>query len=140
MDLDGDALLMSGWSSAISLDWGDNTYTFRLNWKQIEELEERTGLGCQALLESIANGTHKDTHLWHAIRLGLIGGGMKEEKALDLCRRYVAGRPLQESIAPAFQIINAAWRTPDGDPVPKPEAAENPSGSTGLTEGSPSPP
>lgn len=54
-------------------------------------------------------------YLREIIRLGLIGGGMNPEHAKRHCDAYAANRPLAETLALAWEILNARW-TGKADP------------------------
>lgn len=110
-------------TAEVSFVFGGEERTFKLGWKQILELEDRTGLGTQALLEAIGNGTHKDSHLFHALRLGLIGAGVEPDAAHRIMTRAVETSGTRYLIQPAFQVLHATWDW-TSDPFLKKKAQE----------------
>jgi hypothetical protein len=126
--------------AAITLDWADGTYAFRLPWGQLAELQEKTGCGPQFLLSRLVAGSWKVEDLRETIRLGLIGGGAEPLKALDLVRRYVEQRPLLESVMPARAILTAALVGAPGEDWPGKDApGETKAPDPSPTDGSTSP-
>lgn len=125
----------------ITFDFGDNTYAFRLGIAEIEELQEKTDCGPYFLFQRLNAGTWRLADMRETIRLGLIGGGMKPTDALNVVRRYVDGRPLLESLAPARAVLMAALSgAPDGEKPGKRQpskARKEPPNS--QTDGSPLP-
>lgn len=122
-------------SGNISFDWGDGEQKFRLGLKQLRELQEKTGVGPEALYERIRTGQWRIVDLRETIRLGLIGAKMDEVKAANLMRSYFDDGPYLKHKPSAVAILLAALMGPPNDPIPagKPEA-----GSEQST--SPSPP
>lgn len=108
---------------AITFEWGDGEYKFCLKLKQLEELQEKTGAGPEELWSrlvtlpedmgglrgALQSGLTKPRaiDLHHVHRLGLIGGGKKDEEALKLTRRYVDERPRADSYGSARLILGA---------------------------------
>lgn len=126
--------------AAITLDWADGTYKFRLPYGQIAELQEATGCGPQFLLSRLIDGTWKVADLRETIRLGLIGGGVEPLKALTLVRQYVEQRPLLESVLPARAILTAALVGVPGEDWPGKDApGETKAPDPSPTDGSTSP-
>lgn len=76
----------------IELDFADGTYGFRLAIGELEELQEKTGVGPYALLKRLLVNEWRIEDVTNAIRLGLIGDGVKPTEALNLVRRYVEQR------------------------------------------------
>lgn len=97
----------------LTLDFGDGSYEFRLGYRQLMELQEKTDAGPDWLLYRLT-APNAENRGWrvedvsHIIRLGLIGGGMAPVDALKLVRKYVEERPLMESLPPAQIILSAA--------------------------------
>lgn len=73
--------------------FGDNEYSFRIGWKQLEELQDACGAGPCLILERLQRRTCKVEELANVIRLGLIGGGMDARRALALVVEHVQGGP-----------------------------------------------
>lgn len=125
--------------AAITLDFADGAYRFRLGYGELEELQEAVDAGpwyilaqFSALGQMLINpaGVRGLTvkMLREIIRIGLVGGGTKPADALRLVKRYVEGRPPDESVTIAFRIMEAALRgAPDEDQDKKKE------GESGLT-------
>lgn len=76
----------------IELDFADGTYGFRLAIGELEELQEKTGVGPYALLRRLLSNDWKVEDVTQTIRLGLIGAGLDPSAALKLVRRYVEQR------------------------------------------------
>lgn len=79
-------------NAAVDLDFGDGPHRFRLAMGELEELQEKTGLGPFVLMQRLLSGEWKIADVREPLRIGLIGGGMKPEEALTLVRRYVDQR------------------------------------------------
>lgn len=95
-------------SAKIEFDWADGHHVFRLAIGDLEELQEKTGVGPLVLLNRLFDGSWRIADIREAIRLGLIGGGTKPEPALNLVRRYVDERPDWLNNATLARIIVAA--------------------------------
>lgn len=91
----------------IELDWADGTYTFRLGFGQLVELQEKTGCGPQFLLQRLADKRWMVQDVSEIVRIGLIGGGMTPDRALSLVRIYIQGRPPLENVPIAFAVLSA---------------------------------
>jgi hypothetical protein len=92
----------------ITLDWADGTYSFRLAWGQLAELQEKCDAGPYVVLQRLHNGTWRLSDIADTIRLGLIGGNMTPVDALKKVRTYVEDRPPMESVIFAQAILSAA--------------------------------
>lgn len=104
-------------SGNISFDWGDGEQKFRLAMKQLRELQEKTGVGPEALYERIRTGQWRMADLRETIRLGLIGGGMDEVRAANLMRAYFDEGPYLKHKPSAVAILLAALMGPPDDPI-----------------------
>lgn len=93
--------------ATVTLDWGDDTYTFRLAWGDLARLQEATDAGPYLLLQRLHDGTWKIGDIAAVIRCGLIGGGKTPEQALKLIRSYVEARPPVENLLVAQAILTA---------------------------------
>ncbi|WP_309582982.1 gene transfer agent family protein [Rhizobium rhizogenes] len=91
----------------VSFDWADGTYSFRLAWGQLEELQEKCDAGPYVVLQRLHSGAWRIEDITNIIRLGLIGGGMEPAPSLKLARRYVEERPPMENLIPAQVILSA---------------------------------
>lgn len=92
----------------VSFDWADGTYSFRLAWGQLGELQEKCDAGPYVVLQRLHSGSWRIEDITNIIRLGLIGGGMEPSPALKLTRAYVEARPPMENLIPAQVILSAA--------------------------------
>ena len=79
-------------NGVVELDFGDGTHRFRLGFGELEELQEKTGLGPFVLFQRLLGGEWRLADVRETLRVGLIGGGMKPLDALGLVRRYVDER------------------------------------------------
>lgn len=113
----------------IEFDWADGTYSFRLAWGQLGELQEKCDAGPYVVLQRLHSGTWRIEDITNIIRLGLIGGGMEPSPALKLARSYVEDRPPMENLIPAQVILSAALIGVPEEPVGERDAA-NPSESS----------
>ncbi|MCI9865811.1 gene transfer agent family protein [Rhizobium skierniewicense] len=92
----------------IEFDWADGTYSFRLAWGQLSELQEKCDAGPYIVLNRLHNGSWRIEDITNIVRLGLIGGGLQPSAALKLVRAYVEDRPPMENLIPAQVILSAA--------------------------------
>jgi len=100
---------------AVSFDWADGHYTFRLAIGHWRELRDKTGAGPYELYERVVRRRWFVDDLREVIRLGLIGGGTDPVAALKLVQNYVDERPLLEAVPAALVIMSAALVAPEGD-------------------------
>ncbi len=127
-------------NAEIAFAWGDGTYSFRLAFGELAELQEKTGVGPQLLLSRLIDGSWRVADAYDTIRLGLIGGGKSPVEALTLCDRYVRERPLLESLSPAKAILLAALSGVEGEEWPgKDGSGATQAGDLSPTDGSISP-
>ncbi|WP_236775172.1 gene transfer agent family protein [Agrobacterium tumefaciens] len=120
----------------VSFDWADGTYSFRLAWGELGELQEKCDAGPYLVLQRLHSGAWRIEDITNIIRLGLIGGGMEPAPALKLARRYVEDRPPMENLVPAQVILSAALTGTPEERVGEDDAAsqtEN-SSTNSLTE------
>jgi hypothetical protein len=68
--------------------FGDGLHTFRLGIEQLEELQESCDAGPEEVFYRVMNGTWRVKDIRETLRIGLIGGGMNNVKALVLVNRY----------------------------------------------------
>lgn len=95
-------------NGAITADFGDGTYSFRLALGELEELQEKTDAGPFVVLRRLYDGSWRTGDVRETIRLGLIGGGAEPLRALNLVRRYVDDRSSWIASASIAQVILAA--------------------------------
>ena len=141
---------MSLEDGSVTLQFGDGEYLFRIAFGQWRELQESVNkprleigeppIGPMALMRALLNGDAWPHDVREIIRLGLIGGGMKTDRALVLVKRYVEARPHYLSMVPARAILQCAMFGPPDDPAgkeptpPEPETATaDPSGLVNST-------
>lgn len=99
----------------VTRDWGDGTYTFRLDFGAWPELQEKCKCGPATLLKRVAQGEWLVEYLDNIVRLGLIGGGTEPAEALKLVRRYVRERPLTENVELCIELLLASLYGPKVD-------------------------
>jgi Phage tail tube protein, GTA-gp10 len=127
-------------NAEITFAWADGTYTFRLAYGELAELQEKSGVGPQLLLSRLIDGSWRVADAYDTIRLGLIGGGKSPVDAMKLCERYVRERPLIESLTPAKAILLAALSGVEGEEWPgKDGSGATQAGDLSPMEGSISP-
>ena len=114
-------------NGAITIDFGDDTYRFRLALGELEELQEKTGVGPFKLMQRLIGGEWSTADVRETLRIGLVGGGLEPSKALGLVRRYVDERAnwyvnsmLAQAVVQAA-IIGAPEESPGKDPEPEAE-------------------
>lgn len=124
----------------IELEFADGIYGFRLAIGELEELQEKTGVGPYALLRRLLANDWRVEDVTQTIRLGLIGDGVKPGDALKLVQRYIEQRSdwvTNSMIAQA--IISAAMiGAPEEAPGKELEPEATSEGSNSPTSASPS--
>lgn len=99
----------------ITMKWGDGEYTFRLPIKLLIEMERVCGAGTGTIVQRVMAGQPTMADLTEISRLGLIGGGVKPARALELVELYVHGQPIaapddpSSPLATAQMIMQAVW-------------------------------
>lgn len=121
-------------NGVVDLDFGDATHRFRLGFGELEELQEKTGLGPFVLFQRLLGGEWRLADVRETLRIGLIGGGMKPLDALSLVRRYVDDR--QDWIAHAGRAQAIVFAAIAGAPEEAPGKSAAPEA---MTEASISP-
>ena len=89
--------------------FGDGDHTFALTDDMITELERVSEVGIGTLYQRAIAMQFSVADIAQTIRLGLIGGGMAPQKALQLVDTYAANRPLAETFPLALDILDARW-------------------------------
>lgn len=110
-------------NASIDLDFGDGTYTFRLAWGELANLQEACDAGPYVIFQRLNTGEWKMNDIREVIRYGLIGGGMAPSDALKIIRAYVEDRPPLETIMFAKGILSAGLMGAPDEPVGEQEAA-----------------
>jgi len=121
---------MSG-SGAVTFDWGDGRYTFRLDIGDLRELQDNpnVGVGPEALFRRIVSNNWKADDIPEVIRLGLIrGSSVQPARATKLVRRYYHEAGKAEGREAALRILHAYLMWPEDDPVGKTQAAQEMNG------------
>lgn len=93
--------------------FGTAEQTFTLTDAMILELERLTDCGVGSLYQRVIAMAFKSTDLTEIIRLGLIGGGMNPETAMQLCQTYASNRPMSETFPLALDILDKRWGNTD---------------------------
>lgn len=109
----------------IELDFADGSYGFRLAIGELEELQEKTGVGPYALLRRLLANDWLIMDVRESIRLGLIGGGTEPIAAKKLVERYIDQRSdwltnatLAQAIVSAA-LVGAPEEMPGKGPEPE---------------------
>jgi hypothetical protein len=98
-----------GW---ITMDWADDTYSFRLGHGQVFELEEKLDVGIAEIYTRLASDKWRLRDVTETVRLALIGGGMDPAAAVKKVRQYVYDRPYGENVEMAKLLIMACMKSP----------------------------
>ena len=130
---------MSAEDGSVTLAFGDRDYPFRVAFGQWRELQESVNkprleigeptVGPMGLLRALLNGDAWPHDVREVIRIGLIGGGMKADRALVLVKRYVEGAAYFSAVPTARTVLQTAMFGPPDDAVGKettPAAPETP--------------
>jgi hypothetical protein len=83
--------------------------TFTLTDPMIAELERTADVGIGALYQRAIAMQFKAADLTEIIRLGLIGGGMNPQTAMQLTDTYATNRPMSETYPLVLDILDARW-------------------------------
>jgi hypothetical protein len=141
---------MSGEDGTVALMFGDGEYSFRIAFGQWRELQENINkprleigepvLGPMGLLRAMLDGNAWPHDVREVIRLGLIGAGMKSDRALVLVKRHVERGAYFALMPIARTVLQSAMFGPPEDQVgkettpPTETTATDGSGSPGSTE------
>jgi hypothetical protein len=117
-------------------DQDEGQYLFRLNLKQVEELQEKCDAGPPAIMQRLMSHTWLLADIRETLRLGLIGGGLEPAKALKLVQRYVDEEAYAPNALLAIAVLQSRLFPFEDDPPGKAPAAGTPV----QTDGSTSPP
>lgn len=125
-------------------DWADGTYHFRLGAKQLDELQDVTGIGAELLYYRLSTPIRHERDYrtkWvrATIRLALIGGGLDAVKAEKLMRTYFDDTPAAEHTRYAMAAVGAALFGVKAAVEGKADAAETNDPTTTAPDGSTSP-
>lgn len=124
----------------IELEFADGTYGFRLAIGELEELQEKTGVGPYALLRRLLANDWLITDVREAIRLGLIGGGQEPVASKRLVERYVDQRSdwLNNAMLAQAIVSAALVGAPEEAPGKEPEPEATSEGSNSPADALPS--
>lgn len=117
-----DQVLYGTRDGSVTRFFGDDEHVFRLAWKQLIELQEKRNAGPAIIMQHMLSGEWYVEDIREVIRVGLIGGGMAPNAALNLVRAYVEERPQDIAgedglLMTALVVLSAAIaRVPD-EPV-----------------------
>lgn len=127
---------MSAEDGTITLAFGDGEYPFRIAFAQWRELQESINkhrleigepvVGPMSLLRAMLDGNAWPVDVREVIRLGLIGGGMKADRALVLVKRHVEARAFFDCVPTARIVLQTAMFGPPDDLVGKEAAPPDP--------------
>lgn len=125
---------------SIEMEWADGSYTFALPLAQLEELQTICDAGPLEIQRRLEEGRWTSKEVYHTLRLGLIGGGMKPEDALRKTKLYVLGQPWLGNVFPAHSVIQAVLVGKPDEPVGKSQAdgeeSDPPAGTASSTSAS----
>lgn len=118
----------------ITIDWGDDTYDFRLGWGEIVSLQEAVDAGPYVVLNRLYSNQWRVEDISNVVRLGLIGGGMTPADALKKVRAYVEARPPLENVLVAQAILSAGLQGAPEEKVGEGEGEAESESTTSPTE------
>jgi hypothetical protein len=96
-------------TAKVSTFFGDGEQAFRLAHGELVELDEKLEVGPHVLFEHLTLGTWRVGQVREVLRVGLIGGGMKPDRAAAMVRRYVEEVPdWVKNAAIARLVVGAA--------------------------------
>lgn len=97
--------------------FADGDYSFCIGYGEWKLLQDSLNMGPFELYAAMLNRQWRVEHLREIIRIGLIGGGIDVNKALNLSKNYVEGRPIVEHLGLALKILSASLSVPKGEEV-----------------------
>lgn len=100
----------------------------------ILDLEAKCEAGIATVMTRLGSGTWRLNDVREPIRLGLIGGGMAPDKAMQAVRNHVDDNPLTSSVLLAYAIIEAVMVGVPDDPVGKKPDGDAGDGAPGKAE------
>jgi hypothetical protein len=103
----------------VKFPWGDGEHAFRLGIGEIRQLQEVCDAGPPVIAQRLRNGLWRVDDIRETLRLGLIGAGLTQDRALGKIMRFVDNRPLQENALSAWIVLNAAIIGAEDEPVGK---------------------
>jgi len=116
------------------LPWGDGKYTFRLTLSGLFELEIKCKAPVAVLFNRMHAGEYSVNDIRETIRLGLIGGGMKDAEANALVELQFDNKISEVGFTQhhpvAYSILGAVMMGFVDHPLPPAAEGESPSSST----------
>ena len=85
----------------------DGEHMFQLRIGEIRLLQEKCDAGPQHIFNRLGDQTWRLDDVRETLRLGLIGAGLEQQKALDLIKRHVDSVPLLDNVETARAVILA---------------------------------
>lgn len=89
--------------------FGDAERPFMITAGLIVELERKVDCGVGSLCRRLFAGEFRHADIVETIRLALIGGGERPDRAAELVAAYVLNRPLAETYPLAVAILETLW-------------------------------
>lgn len=123
--------------------FGGGRYDFQITIGGMEELQELCDAGPEEIFDRISSGRWRVSDIRETIRLGLIGAGVDQFKALALIDRYAVPGAFF-GLKPLCTSILGAWLVgaPDEDKIPsgemEGETSRSPDESSGSETSTPS--
>jgi hypothetical protein len=105
----------------VTLEWGDGEYPFRLGYRELMELQRVCDGGPDWIAGQIHSVHCRVEYVRETLRLGLIGGGMKQSEALGKVRSFFEEQmgDYDNNRLIAWAIIESALRPIDGSALKK---------------------
>lgn len=94
--------------ASVTKDWAGDARTFRLAWGELIKLQESRDAGPFLILQRLLSGAWFLEDIREVIRLGLIGGGLDKDKALQMIRTHVEGDVPGANLVIAQAVLGAA--------------------------------
>lgn len=106
----------------ITLPWGDGDYKFRLGYGELRQLQEACDAGAPFIGDRLRDGNYRVEYIRETIRIALIGGGLRQDEALQKIRLFCEPH-LEENRLVAYAIIRSALIGTDDEKLGKPLGA-----------------
>lgn len=116
----------------------DGEHTFRLRIGELRILQEKCNAGPQTIANRLRDGGWMVDDVREALRLGLIGAGVEQDKARMLVVEHVDNVPLAENLVTAHAVVMASIYGVEDESLGKPLPAKETENAV-RTESSPSP-
>lgn len=96
---------------------GEGHFDMGLRIGELMALQELLGVGPQLVAQRLLTQAWLVQDLRHVIRLGLIGGGMRQDEALAVVERNVVEGHLADYAALAAEVLLAALHGVEDEPL-----------------------